>query len=212
MDNLQRQLEDYAEEHSSSPHKQVLEALERKTNLEVMYPQMLSGKVQGQLLSLLSNMQRPLRILEIGTYTGYSAICLASGLQQGGLLHTIEINAEIIDIAQEFFEKAGLKQNIIQHQGDALDVLNTLQESWDLVFLDADKMSYEAYYDAVFPNVVNGGLIIADNVLWKGMVLHSKEKRARALDAYNKKVLNDPRVHNLLLPFRDGLMIAQKIN
>ena len=204
------EIENYARLHSSYYLEPLLEELERKTHLEVMYPQMLSGKIQGQLLAFLSNMKAPKRILEIGTYTGYSAICLAQGLVEGGQLHTIEINAEILELAQGFFKKAGLDHTIIQHHGPAFDVLKQLEGPWDLVFLDADKLNYAAYYDWVFEAVPSGGLIIADNVLWKGMVIHAKEKRAKALAAFNEKINKDVRVKNILLPLRDGLMIMEK--
>ena len=211
MDLLQKKLENYADKHSSFLELPVLNELERKTNLEVMYPQMLSGKVQGAFLSFLSQLQNPKNILEIGTYTGYSAICLALGLQEGGHLHTIEVNPEIIDIALEYFHKAGLNKKITLHQGDALTVLERLDVPWDLVFIDADKLYYKDYYACVLPKVKKGGLIIADNVLWKGMVLSGNEKRARALDDFNKMIYSDKQVKNLMLPFRDGLMIAKKI-
>ena len=204
------EIEQYASAHCNYYLTALLEELERKTHLEVMYPQMLSGKIQGQLLSFLSSMKAPKRILEIGTYTGYSAICLAQGLAKGGQLHTIEVNAETLEVAQYFFRKAGLDQIITQHHGQAYELLDQLGGPWDLVFLDADKVNYAAYYDKVFDLVPSGGLILADNVLWKGMVLHPKEKRAKALADFNSKIQQDKRVKNILLPLRDGLMIIEK--
>lgn len=205
-------IENYAQNHSSVFDAPVLIELERRTHLEVMRPHMLSGHLQGQFLAFLSYTKKPKRILEIGTFTGYSAICLAQGLQEGGILHTIDNNPELEHITTEFIQKANLHHSILQHQGDAKDILPTLNEKWDIVFLDADKSSYCDYYDMIFPNLNIGGLIIADNVLWYGAVAQGgTEKRAQALAAFNEKVHTDPKVRNVLLPLRDGLMLIEKV-
>lgn len=205
-------IEDYAQKHTNVYASSVLAKLERKTHLEVMRPQMLSGYLQGQFLAFFSRMKQPKTILEVGTYTGYSAICLAQGLQTNGVLHTIDVNKELEDIATQFIKEAGLDHCIKQHQGDALDIIPTLEEQWDLVFLDADKINYSRYYDIIFPKLKLGGIIIADNVLWHGKVVEgSTEKRASALAVFNEKVNADPRVTNVLLPLRDGLMLIEKI-
>lgn len=205
-------IEDYAAAHTNVYASDVLKELERKTHLEVMRPKMLSGYLQGQLLTFLSRQKKPLRILEVGTYTGYSAICLAQGLQEGGRLHTIDVNEELEAIATEFIQKSGMGHCIQQHQGDALKIIPELNESWDLVFLDADKINYGNYYDMILPNLNLGGLLIADNVLWNGQVPKgSTEKRAQALAVFNQKVQVDERVKNLLLPLRDGLMLIEKV-
>jgi len=214
MKFLPKYIEEYAEQHTNVFESSVLSELERRTHVEVMRPHMLSGYMQGQFLSFLSNMKQPKNILEIGTFTGYSAICLAQGLLQGGVLHTIDVNEELTDIATRFIEKAGLSHCIVQHQGDALDIIPSLKGTkWDIVFLDADKLNYGTYYDMVFDHLNVGGILIADNVLWYGNVAKgSKEKRAAALTLFNQKVQDDSRVKNLLLPLRDGLMLVEKIS
>jgi caffeoyl-CoA O-methyltransferase len=205
-------IEGYAEQHTKVYESDVLSLLERKTHLEVMRPKMLSGYLQGQFLSFLSRLKGPQRILEVGTYTGYSAICLAQGLVEDGLLHTIDLNEELEEVATEFINKAKLRSSIQQHQGNALEIIPQLDEQWDLVFLDADKVNYSAYFDMIFPKLKVGGILIADNVLWNGEVAKgSKEKRAKALAVFNKKVTDDSRVKNILLPLRDGLMLVEKV-
>lgn len=175
---------------------------------------MLSGHLQGQLLQMMSNMIRPKNILEIGTYTGYSAICLAMGLQDKGRLHTIEIDEELQQMSAKYFADAGLQNKIIQHIGSAHQIIPALSERFDMVFIDADKTSYELYYDLVFDKVSIGGYILADNVLYDGEVVLPEEqqsKNAKAISAFNKKVKADKRVQHLLLPVRDGIMIIRKI-
>ena len=205
-------IEEYAKRHTKVYESEVLNRLERKTHLEVMRPQMLSGYLQGQFLAFFSRMKKPNRILEIGTYTGYSAICLAQGLVENGILHTIDVNKELEAIATQFIQEAGLTGVIKQHQGDAMTIVPSLDERWDLVFLDADKINYTNYYDLLIPNLKSGAIIVADNVLWHGKVPEgSQEKRAVALALFNQKVMNDSRVNNVLLPLRDGLMLIEVI-
>jgi predicted O-methyltransferase YrrM len=210
---LARPIEEYAE-HFTTPESQVLAALNRETNLKRGDAIMLSGHLQGGVLSMLSHMIRPNRVLEIGTFTGYSAICLAQGLQPCGILHTIEIDEELHDIAASYIEAAGLQTKIVQHTGIASAIIPELNETFDLVFIDADKLNYERYYDLVFDKVRPGGFIIADNVLYDGEVVlpeGQQSKNARAIIGYNQKVKADKRVEHLLLPVRDGLMIVRKL-
>jgi predicted O-methyltransferase YrrM len=213
MDFLNPKIEQYAEVHTK-PESAVLSKLNRETYAKIHMPRMLAGHLQGQLLSMISNMIRPKLILEIGTYTGYSAICLASGLQKGGVLHTIDINEELEGMILRYFKEAEVSRKIKFHVGNALEVIPAIKGKFDLVFIDADKENYCNYYDLVFPRVKKGGYIIADNVLWSGKVLYSRDKmddETRTLDDYNKKITKDPRVENILLPVRDGLMIARKL-
>jgi caffeoyl-CoA O-methyltransferase len=171
---------------------------------------MMSGHLQGQLLTLLAGLASAKIILDIGTFTGYSAISLAAGLCEGGMVHTIDIDEEKTSLVNEFIEKSGFRQKITTHLGKALDIIPTLETPFDVVFIDADKETYAAYFDAVIDKMRSGGLIIADNVLWKGKVLQEqKDKKTTIIDDFNKKVENDRRVENLLLPIRDGLMIAR---
>lgn len=201
----------YAEKHSS-PEPAVLAELSRITHEKVHSPQMLSGHLQGRFLALLSRLLAPSLILEIGTYTGYSAICLAEGLRPGGKLITLDKDPRVTEIAKSFFEKAGIASQIEIRLGEAEHLIPGIEGAIDMVFIDADKCNYSKYFDLVIDRVCKGGLIIADNVLWSGRVTkEEKDKQTAALDAYNKKVLADKRVTTLLLPVRDGLNIAQKI-
>jgi predicted O-methyltransferase YrrM len=175
---------------------------------------MLSGHLQGNFLSMISKMIRPKQILEIGTYTGYSAICLAQGLQDGGKLHTIDNNEQLEKMTRSFFDQAGLKDKIHFYIGDASTVIPTIKEQFDIVFIDADKKNYSLYYDMVFDAVRKGGYIIADNVLWSGKILDTQKNNDREtvlIDEFNKKVHSDARVEHQLIPIRDGLMIAKKL-
>jgi predicted O-methyltransferase YrrM len=173
---------------------------------------MLSGHLQGRVLAALSKLLRPQAILEVGTYTGYSALCLAEGLQPGGVLHTIDINEELESMVRRYIAEAGLTQTIHLHVGDARQLIPALDATWDLVFLDADKENYATYFDLVIDRVRPGGVIVADNVLWSGKVIDETvtDVETSALRAYNAKVQADPRVENVLLPIRDGLMVAIK--
>lgn len=205
-------LEKYILEHTDQEDT-VLQELERETFLKVLRPRMLSGHLQGKMLELFSQMIQPKRILEIGTYTGYSAICLAKGLQKGGMLHTIEINDELESMAQKYFEKAGLKHQITQHIGDAITIIPSLNESFDLVFVDGDKREYSTYFDLVIDKVRDGGILIADNILWDGKVVEEvdpNDEQTQGILTFNEKIKNDPRVSQVILPIRDGLMLIRK--
>ena len=211
MDRDALQLLDYCIAHTTL-EPSILYDLERETYLKTLAPQMSSGHLQGQFLRFLSKMKRPKTILEIGTFTGYSAICMASGLPEDGILHTIEVNEELEYIIMKYVEKAALTEKIKLHIGDAKKIIPQLNLDYDMVFLDAGKNDYAFYYDLVFDQVNPGGLIIADNVLWSGKVMEKKQRKdASLLDAFNKKIHADNRVENILLPIRDGLIIAQKL-
>jgi caffeoyl-CoA O-methyltransferase len=191
----------------------VLTELERDTFLNVLQPRMLSGHLQGTILNMFSLMLQPKRILEIGTFTGYSAICLAKGLAEGGQLHTIEINDELESMALRYFQKAGLATKIIQHIGDAEIVIPSLNEQFDLVFIDGDKREYSGYFDLVIGKVPSGGLIIADNILWNGKVTEQpdpNDQQTIGILEFNQKVKNDPRVSQTIIPLRDGLLLIRK--
>lgn len=206
-------LDHYAAAYTTPEHP-VLAALNRETHLKTEQPVMLSGHIQGALLKMFSCMIKPKRILELGTFTGYSAICLAEGLEDDGLLHTIDINEELHDMCRHYFEKSGLSDKIVQHIGKAETIIPTLQEAFDLVFIDADKPNYGLYYDLVFDKVPVGGFLIADNVLFEGKVLLAsgeQGKNAAAMHAFNEKIKNDTRIEHILLPVRDGLMVVRKV-
>ena len=213
MEFLPEEIEKYSKALSTE-ESDVLKQLNRETQAKVLQPRMLSGHIQGRLLSMFSKMIQPKYILEIGTYTGYSAICLAEGLQEGGKLHTIDINEELEDMVREYVKKAGFENKIQMHVGNALDIIPSLKLNFDLVFIDADKENYSAYYDLLIDKLKTGSYIIADNVLWSGKVLgdyDQLDKESQALVDYSKKIHQDKRVENLLLPVRDGLMICKKI-
>lgn len=201
----------YLEAHSLA-EEEVLAELHRYTHLKVIHPQMLSGPVLGGFLRMISKMIKPTFILEIGTYTGYSAICMAAGLQDGGHLTTIEVNDEVAEIASGFFIKAGISDRIDLRIGDALDILPTLDQSFDLVFMDANKEHYIRYYDLIIEKVKPGGYIMADNVLWDGKVLDPAftDLSTETIRQFNHKVTQDERVENILLPIRDGIMLMRK--
>lgn len=197
-----------------SPEEDYLHELDRETHLKVLGSRMLSGHLQGQILGMISCMVKPRCILEIGTFTGYSALCLAKGLAAGGLLHTIEVDDELESIAGKYFRKSGMSDRIVQHIGDARQIIPTFTESFDLVFLDADKREYCDYYRLVFDHIPVGGFLLADNVLWDGKVADpdaSGEDQTRGILSFNEMVQNDSRVKNVILPVRDGIMVVQKI-
>lgn len=210
---LPEEINKYAEDFTTE-ETDVLKKLNRETHLKVSLPVMLSGHLQGAVLEMMSHMISPQRVLEIGTYTGYSAICMAKGMAKDGHLHTIDINEELEDMCFRYFCEAGFEKQITQHIGTAAEVLPTIEEDFDMVFIDADKVNYALYYDLVFDRVNVGGYILADNVLYEGqVVLDEKEqsKNAKALHAFNAKLRDDDRVEQVLLPIRDGIMVARKI-
>ena len=206
-------LQQYLDTHSS-PEPPALQALNRETYANVLAPHMLSGHYQGRVLSMFSFMLRPMRVLEIGTYTGYSAICLAEGMPEGGMLHTIDINDELHEQVRLHLYAAGAAHKITCHHGPAAKVIPTLSETWDLVFIDADKAAYPLYYDLVFDSVRPGGIIISDNVLKDGDVVNPEALAAsqavRNMAAYNQKLSRDPRTDCVILPVRDGLSVVRK--
>jgi len=212
MEFISKELDLYCNKHTS-PECKVLEELNHETHTSVLNPRMISGNLQGQFLTMLSRMMQPKCILEIGTYTGYSAICLAKGLPVDGVLHTIDVNEELEEMNMRYFKKAGFEHQIVQHIGNASELIPDLDLKIDLAFIDADKKNYPLYFDILIEKMNPGGWIIADNVLWSGKVIEKidpSDKSTLALLEYNKKVHNDPRVENLLLPIRDGLMICRK--
>jgi len=210
---IDNKIQEYAESHTT-PESPVLYDLNRQTHIKVLRPRMLSGHLQGEFLKMFSGLVKPRRILEVGTYTGYSTICLAEGLQEGGKLITLEKNVELIDFAQEYFKKSGYDNNIELVVGDALDTLHEVEGGFDLVFIDANKKDYSKYYDIIIEKVNKGGYILADNVLWSGKVVDEgadKDADTIAIKAFNKKVHDDPRTENMLLTLRDGILIIKKL-
>ncbi|MBL4587119.1 MAG: O-methyltransferase [Flavobacteriales bacterium] len=212
MDFLPKEIEQYAENFTRE-EGEILAELNRETHAKMMTPRMLSGHLQGQVLRMFSQMIRPQNILEIGTYTGYSALCMADGLQDGGKLITIDVNEELQDIIEKYISKAGKQEKIELRLGNALDIIPTLELKFDLVFIDADKENYSNYFDLAFEKLNVGGYIIADNVLWSGKVLQDDSKLDKdtiALKNYAQKMKEDDRVEQVFLPIRDGLLIAKK--
>lgn len=210
--NKQKEIEQYILNHIESEDA-ILVELDRETHLNVIGARMISGHLQGQVLTMLSKMIRPKAILEIGTFTGYSAICLAKGLQENGKLITIEIDDELESIAKKYFEKAGIQHSIEQRIGAALEIIPTLNQTFDLVFIDAHKPEYPAYYNAVFDKTKSGGYIIADNTLWSGKVLEKPAEddfQTRGIIEFNSMIKNDKRVEKVILPLRDGMTIIRK--
>jgi len=211
MNFIPEQLDTYAVNHSEE-EPELLRELSRETWQKVLVPRMLSGHFQGRLLAMISKLLRPKAILEIGTYTGYSALCLAEGLLEGGVLHTIDKNEELVDFQRKYFDKSPYGNQIKQHLGDALECIARLDLRFDLVFIDADKHNYSNYFHAVIEKMNPGGLILSDNVLWSGKVIEDpdpKDLDTIALIAYNKLLKEDPRVESLLLPIRDGLTVSR---
>jgi caffeoyl-CoA O-methyltransferase len=210
MDFIPDDLQKYVGDHTS-PEPELLKKISRDTQAKILMPRMLSGHVQGRFLSMVSHLIQPKNILEVGTYTGYSAICLAEGLVAGGKLVTIDVNEELEDRVRNYFNEAGLTEKIDYHIGDAAKIIPTLEIIFDLIFIDADKENYSTYYDLVFEKIRPGGLILADNVLWSGKVVKAKpDKDTRALLEFNQKVRTDSRVECMLLPLRDGMMMIRK--
>ncbi len=212
MEFIDAKLDDYVCAHTEN-EPAILAELNRRTHVSILQPRMLSGHYQGRLLSMLAHMIQPKRVLEIGTYTGYSALCFAEGLQEGGKVTTVDVNEELEEFVQSYIEKANCSDKVEYIVGDAMEVIAHLDEQFDLVFIDADKKNYCNYYELVFDKVKSGGYIIADNVLWSGKVLEdydSLDRETKILMDYNKMVHEDERVQEILLPIRDGLMIARK--
>ena len=212
MEFLPEIISSYSLENTEEEPK-LLSELNRETWANVMIPRMLSGHLQGRVLSMISKMIHPTNIIEVGTYTGYSALCMAEGLKENGKIHTLDINEEYTSVAKKYFDKSDYKENIIQHIGNAVDVIPQLNDKFQLAFLDADKENYSNYFDLIINKIDIGGNIIADNVLWSGKVTEeNKDEETMALHNYNKKVLSDKRVETVLLPVRDGLNISRKLS
>lgn len=208
----QKEIDNYILDHIE-PEDEILKELNRETHLKVLHARMLSGHLQGQVLTLLSKIIQPSMILEVGTFTGYSAICLARGLQENGRLITIDIDDELESFAAKYFEKAGLKDKIKQRIGPALKIIPELKETFDLVFLDADKSEYIDYFNLVIEKLRKGGIIIADNTLWSGKVLEKPapdDEQTKGIIAFNKLIAKDNRVEKVILPLRDGVTIIRK--
>lgn len=211
MELIEHSIENYAKKHTTALDE-VTSEIEACTLANHPHSQMLSGHVQGKVLEMVSRMIAPAKILEIGTFTGFSALCLAKGLQPGGKLHTIELRTDDAETARAYFKKAGEENKIELHVGDALEIIPVLKETWDLVFIDADKVNYIPYYELTLPQIKKGGWILADNVLFHGEVLKEniKGKNAKAIQAFNEHVKNDDRVQQVMLTIRDGLLLIQK--
>lgn len=211
MDIIPSELEAYAEKHTTE-ETPLLKRINRETHAQVLMPRMLSGHLQGRVLSMISRMVQPRTVLEIGTFTGYSALCLAEGLREGGKLITIDINDELFDRVSGYFAEAGMGDRIDYRIGEAATIIPTLDERYDLVFIDADKENYARYFDLVIDRVNLNGYILADNVLWSGKVLDPKpDKDTRAIVDFNARIQRDDRVENVLLPIRDGVMLMRKV-
>jgi predicted O-methyltransferase YrrM len=211
MHFISQELENYIEQHSEK-EPALLAALNKETYQKILLPRMLSGHFQGRVLSMLSKLIRPMNILEIGTYTGYSALCLCEGMQQNGALHTIDIKEELVDFQRKHFDKSPWGKQIVQHLGEAIDIIPILNLKYDLVFIDADKENYLNYFELILPKMNKGGIILSDNVLWSGKVLETldpKDTSTRILLEYNALLANDPRVETVLLPIRDGLTVSR---
>lgn len=211
MHFLPQEIDDYVVAHSAK-EPELLQQLNRETWQKVLQPRMISGHYQGRLLSLISKLINPQNILEIGTYTGYSALCLAEGMKPGGILHTIDINEELFDLQKRYFEASSWKGSIIQHLGDASEIIPTLTEDFDLVFIDADKPNYTIYFEQIMKKLRPGGVILSDNVLWSGKVVEpvkEDDESTKALLEYNKILAEDDRLETVMLPVRDGLTISR---
>lgn len=211
MHFLSKDLEDYITRHSE-PEPELLHRLTRETHIKVLQPRMITGHYQGRVLSLFSKILRPKMILEIGTYTGYSALCLAEGLTSDGHLHTIEINEELQSLQKRYFDQSPFHQQIFQHTGDALDIVPQMEHVFDLVFIDAGKTDYDSHFENVLSKCRPGSVILSDNVLWSGKVTSEAsdaDKATKALQAYNLKLSKDPRVETVILPVRDGLTLSR---
>jgi len=213
MHFLPENIDQYAIEHTQAEPK-LLQELSRETWLKILAPRMLSGHFQGRVLSMLSKLVQPKHILEIGTYTGYSALCLAEGMQKEGTLHTIDVNEELYDLQRKYFDRSPWGSQIVQHLGNALEVIPTLDVQFDLVFIDADKRNYPAYLKMLLPILPTGAVILSDNVLWSGKVVEKVQEDdldTQALLKYNTQLNEDKRLETVLLPIRDGLTISRVV-
>ena len=213
MNYINEHLEDYIIKHSQQEPR-ILKDLNRETNLKVLQPRMISGAHQGRLLSIISKIISPTKILEIGTFTGYSTLCLSEVLTKDGRIHTVDINEELYDLQRKYFKKSPFNDNIIQHLGNALEVIPTMDNNFDLIFLDADKNNYPEYLDVLISKLKIGGVLLSDNVLWDGKVLNpisEKDTSTKAIVKYNKLLSQREDMDNVILPIRDGLTISRKI-
>ena len=213
MEFISEELDNYCCVHTTAENE-LLAKLNRETHVKILQPRMLSGHFQGRLLSLISKLMSPKRILEIGTYTGYSALCMAEGLSDDGKIITIDVNAQLESFVRPFFEKSELSDKIDYRIGDAMQLIPELNEEFDIVFIDADKRNYPNYYNLVIDKVRKGGIILSDNVLWSGKVTQTEgkiDKDTEILKAFNDMIHDDARVENILLPIRDGIMVARKV-
>lgn len=214
MDFLDNDISKYVEKHTKE-ESSLLKKLNRETNAKVIMPRMISGHLQGRVLSMLSHMIQPRNILEVGTYTGYSALCLAEGMQKDGILYTIDINEELEELVGKYFAQSSYNDQIDYRIGNAIDIIPELDEIFDLVFIDADKLNYPRYFELTIEKIRPGGFIIADNVLWSGKVLDKNRKKldkeTEAIVRFNRMVHDDNRVENVLFPIRDGLMVLRKL-
>ena len=214
MHFIPENLDDYVVSHSEN-EPELLQELNRETYQKILQPRMLSGHYQGRILSMISKLVNPKNILEIGTYTGYSALCLAEGMQSNGVLHTIDVNEELVDFQRKYFDKSGYGKQIHQYLGNALEIIPKLDTTFDLVFIDADKENYSNYFNVIIDKLNTGGIIISDNVLWSGKVLETTFKKygtsTPALIEYNALLKKDKRIETVVLPIRDGLTISRKI-
>jgi len=211
MNFLPDNIDQYASDHSQK-EPELLQELFKETWQKALVPRMVSGHFQGRVLSMISKLIKPKTILEIGTYTGYSALCMAEGLQKSGMIHTIDHNEELHDFQRRYFDRSDYSDQIKQYTGEALDVLPEIQGPFDLVFIDADKANYGNYFSAIIDKMSPGGVILSDNVLWSGKVTEApsqKDRDTKALIAYNKMINEDPRIETVLLPIRDGLTLSR---
>ena len=213
MDFSNKEIYNYIDNHSSN-ESDILYELRRETELKCLNPIMLSGKIQGNFLAIISKLIRPFNVLEIGTYTGYSTLCIAKGLNPTGMIHTIDKNEELLQIQNKYFEKSGLRNQIKQYTGDALAIIPKLKFNFDMVFLDADKENYIKYLELISPILKPGGVLLTDNVLWHGKILESPENQdrvTRLIDNFNKKILEDKSLKTVMLPIRDGISLTLKL-
>jgi predicted O-methyltransferase YrrM len=213
MDFSNKEIYNYIDNHSSD-ESDILYELRRETELKCLNPIMLSGKIQGNFLAIISKLIKPFNVLEIGTYTGYSTLCIAKGLNPEGMIHTIDKNEELLQIQNKYFEKSGLRNQIKQYTGDALAIIPKLKFDFDMVFLDADKENYVKYLELISPILKPGGVLLTDNVLWHGKILESPENQdrvTRLIDNFNKKILEDKSLKTVMLPIRDGISLTLKL-